>query len=145
MYHRASFGIRLGAFAIDIVLYTLLVFFLGFIAAALMDYTLYFREVLAFTSDWSWNILGFILFWVYFVYIPYKTEGQTYGKKLLGIRIHRPNEEPLTQWRLFFREFIGKWISSLILFIGFLMALGKKRLALHDTLFKTEVIRNEYP
>ncbi|WP_371756159.1 RDD family protein [Ferviditalea candida] len=88
------------------------------------------------------TILGInvIIFLAYYVVIPVLMNGQTLAKKMVGIRIVRVNGKPLPWWTMFLREAIGKTISTLILFIGFLIALGKEKKALHDYIAGTAVV-----
>jgi uncharacterized RDD family membrane protein YckC len=83
-----------------------------------------------------------IVSWIYFVERPKRTNGQTYGKELMKLRIQRIEGKELTRGTLFFREFIGKFVSGVLLFIGYLMALGKKKRTLHDYMSKTIVVKS---
>jgi uncharacterized RDD family membrane protein YckC len=48
----------------------------------------------------------------------------------------------LTTGTMFIREVIGKFISGLILMIGYLIALGDERRALHDRMADTIVVKD---
>lgn len=91
----------------------------------------------------TWISLGLslIISVIYYIYVPLRTNGQTLGKKLTGIRIRKADESPLTAGTLFLREFIGKFISTILLLIGYLMALGQQKRALHDYLAGTVVVK----
>ncbi|MCR8629874.1 RDD family protein [Paenibacillus radicis (ex Xue et al. 2023)] len=68
--------------------------------------------------------------------------GQTLGKMATGIKVIRNDGSPNTWGIIILRELIGKFVSSLILFVGYMMAGwdGKKR-ALHDRMFATRVVK----
>jgi uncharacterized RDD family membrane protein YckC len=78
----------------------------------------------------------------YFVYLQMRTNGQTLGKKCLCLRVVSIDGQPLNTRMLFIRENIGKMLSTLLVLIGYLMALGGEQRALHDRLAKTMVIRD---
>lgn len=142
---RAGFGIRLVAYIADIIIFSIIAWAISFI------YLMIFPEPIdpltgepTFgTSMWGSFLLSFILGFIYFVWIPKRMNGQTFGKKLAHIKIVKANGEPLTLWTLFLREFIGKFLSTIILFIGYLMILGKNKRGLHDYIAGTLVLREE--
>jgi len=47
----------------------------------------------------------------------------------------------LTTKQVFWREFIGKPLSMFTLYIGYMMAFGAKKRALHDLLGGSQVLR----
>lgn len=74
----------------------------------------------------------------------YSRKGATPGKMVLSLRVVNANTgENLSMWRAFFRETIGKMISGVVLYIGFLMAgFREDGKALHDVLFDSQVLEN---
>ncbi len=70
-------------------------------------------------------------------------DGATPGKKLLGIRVQRDDEKPLTYATVLVR-YLGTLLSSLTIFFfsfGFLMAIwDKKKQMLHDKIAGTVVV-----
>jgi uncharacterized RDD family membrane protein YckC len=86
----------------------------------------------------------FISFAIAFLYYGwfYTHKGATPGKMLMRLRIARADTGTnLTYWRAFGRETLGKILSSIVLFIGFLLVLFRQdKRALHDLLFNTQVI-----
>ncbi|WP_100407665.1 RDD family protein [Bacillus solitudinis] len=88
-------------------------------------------------------ILSIIVSILYYVWFQTIYNGQTIGKKILGIRVATLHGERVKMGRMFVREVLGKLLSYLILFVGFLMAAGKSKRALHDYVAKTIVIRAE--
>ena len=65
--------------------------------------------------------------------------GRTLGKAALGIRVVGPDGTPPGIGRTLMRETLGKFLSAILLMIGFLMAAGKQKLALHDRISGTRV------
>jgi predicted Zn finger-like uncharacterized protein len=68
--------------------------------------------------------------------------GQTPGKMALRIKVIRTDGSPLTYGRAARREVLGKFISSILLGIGYLMvAFDSKKQGLHDKISDTYVIK----
>lgn len=87
------------------------------------------------------NLLSLIISVGYFVgYQGYS--GQTLGKKVMGIRVVDGQGKKPSYFTFFLREVVGKLISGIILFIGYLMVLwdGKKQ-GLHDKIASTYVVK----
>jgi uncharacterized RDD family membrane protein YckC len=135
---RANFGQRLGAFIIDMLISNVASGILGAIAGVILAVTAVNEDLIG----WIGALIGLIVAWIYFITVPTMTKGQTLGKKLLKIRVQHIDGIRLSQWRFFIREFVGKTISFIILLIGFFMALGKEKRALHDYLAKTIVVND---
>jgi uncharacterized RDD family membrane protein YckC len=86
-------------------------------------------------------LVGFAITLV-IICIPMSKSGYTLGKKLLGIKvIHSEFGQHLSLGRAFFRESIGKMISAFLLMIGYLMAAGASKRALHDRIAKSLVVK----
>lgn len=87
-------------------------------------------------------LIDIIVRWLYFVLQESSSSRATIGKKALGIKVIDMNGEQLSFGRATGRHF-GKIISSIILFIGFVMAgFTEKKQALHDIMAKTLVIKD---
>ncbi len=83
----------------------------------------------------------FLLFagW-YYIFLPARS-GQTWGKKMAGIKIIATNGDSPGAGRCFGR-FFGYFISGMIFYIGFLMPLWtEKKQALHDIMAGTYVVK----
>lgn len=77
----------------------------------------------------------------YYVYYQHKT-GQTIGKKVMRIKVVDEHGRKPTVTVFLLREILGKFISSLILGIGYLMILwDSRRQGLHDKIARTYVIK----
>lgn len=76
----------------------------------------------------------------YFVLLTYFT-GSTLGKKLLQLRVVSAENRDLTFFEVLYRETVGKFLSGLIIGIGYLMiGPDKQKKGLHDILADTRVI-----
>jgi uncharacterized RDD family membrane protein YckC len=88
---------------------------------------------------------GFFLItarWLYFALLESSPWQATVGKKVLGIRVTGMDGQRIGFWRATGRYF-GKFISALILCIGFMMAgWTKRKQALHDMIAGTLVVRS---
>jgi uncharacterized RDD family membrane protein YckC len=83
-------------------------------------------------------VLGSVLYYVLFTGL----KGQTPGKMALGIRVVGPDGGPPGAVRAFVREVVGKFLSSLILCLGYLWMLwDEKRQCWHDKLASTVVVK----
>lgn len=91
-------------------------------------------------------LLAYTVLFFYYGYF-YSKKAASPGKMLLGLSIFdEATEQPLSVWKAFFRETLGKFISAVPFFIGFIVALFRyDRRALHDLLFDTRVVRNIRP
>jgi len=82
--------------------------------------------------------LGSVLYYVLFIGL----KGQTPGKMALGIRVVGLDGGPPGAVRAFVREVVGKFLSSLILCLGyFWMLWDPNRQCWHDKLAGTVVVR----
>jgi uncharacterized RDD family membrane protein YckC len=96
-------------------------------------------------SSLSATIIGGIIpmigVWLYYILMT-QYKGATLGKMLVGITVKSEDGiTPLTFWRLVLREVVGKFVSSIILGIGYIMAaFTEKKQGLHDMMAKTVVV-----
>ncbi len=85
-------------------------------------------------------VVRVVLTWVYFVWMT-DVYGATLGKKAVGVMVTAEDGTKLPIGRIILRETIGKWVSAIILMIGFIMAgFTKKKQALHDKMAKSVVV-----
>lgn len=134
MEHRAGFWIRFVAFVIDGIIISVIQFLLSLIFGDLMDVE---------TNPGSSSFINLILTIIYFGWFQTYLRGQTLGKKITGIRVTTVDGSKVKLGRMLLREIIGKTVSALILLIGFFMAAGKSKRALHDRMAGTIVVRTE--
>ncbi|MBI3485879.1 RDD family protein [Candidatus Daviesbacteria bacterium] len=83
------------------------------------------------------SILINIGYWVWYQ----NYAGQTFGKRVMHLKVVDQRGKTPSMGTLFIREIIGKWVSALILGIGYLMIIwDKKKQGLHDKIASTYVI-----
>ena len=129
----AGSGARILAYIIDAVLISVIGEIAGKLVAAIIPAGSFYGGFIFLM------IINILVVLGYSVVPIYKT-GQTLGKLILGIKI-TATQGQLTFGRIMLREFIGKFISAIILGIGFLIAFFRQdRLALHDIIFHTRVV-----
>ena len=115
----AGFWFRLLAGLIDLLILTVVNFFLFFIFGPF-----------AF-------ILDFLVGWLYFAVLQSSTKRSTFGMRAFDIQIHDEQLGRCSFWRLTGRYF-ATWLSGLILFIGFFMiGFTKRKQGLHDFIART--------
>lgn len=86
------------------------------------------------------DILIYILGVLYFIILTYKT-GTTVGKKVLHLRVVSVEDRKMTLFEVAFRETVGRFLSALILNVGYIMiGLQKEKRGLHDLLSDTRVV-----
>jgi len=75
-------------------------------------------------------------------YVVYQEkQGQTIGKKAMKIKVVTYDGKTPTMFTFFLREIIGKFISAVILLIGYFMVIwDPKKQALHDKIANTYVV-----
>lgn len=93
-------------------------------------------------EDSLYFILYHALAFFYFGWF-YSTKGASPGKIILQLEVRDAHSnQRLGYWRAFLRESIGKYVSTVPLLLGFLLAgLRRDHRALHDLIFDTKVER----
>ena len=128
----AGFWLRAGAIIIDgIGLYILnfivtkvLVLILGVNAGALLG-----------------SLINIVTNWLYFAYMESSPSQATFGKTALGLKVTDMNGNRLGFGQATGRHF-GKIVSTIILFVGYIMAgFTERKQALHDLMASTLVLK----
>lgn len=89
------------------------------------------------------NIINAVISWLYFALQESSANQATLGKKALGLKVTDLNGGRISFGQATGRHF-GKWISGLILLIGYLMMLwDDKKQTLHDRLAGTLVVKTQ--
>jgi uncharacterized RDD family membrane protein YckC len=134
----AGFWIRFGAFFIDTI------FVVGFLVLARIPFLL--LEEYGGTEStnplfvFTWVLICIVIPWLYWAGMESSTKQATFGKRALRIIVSDLEKNRISFGRATGRYF-GKAISSLILFIGFIIAgFTKKKQALHDIMAGTVVL-----
>ena len=137
----AGFWVRLAAYVID----SIIVFF------GLLFVRLFLSGIMSVLSD-TW-IGGNILFHytlkdillygfqvLYFILCTYLT-GTTLGKRAMNLRVVSADGQKLTILNIVYRETIGRFLCSLSVGIGYIIAgVDREKRGLHDILCDTRVI-----
>lgn len=90
------------------------------------------------------QLLSLVLFWLYNAWMESSRHQATWGKRLVGIKVVGAQGNPLTFWHATGRN-LGKFISSMTLYIGFLMAgANAHKQALHDVIASAYVVDKDY-
>ncbi|MEQ8676508.1 MAG: RDD family protein [Aggregatilineales bacterium] len=146
-YELANFGQRFAAIFIDFVIYVLVFTFVIVVifnpfdqqtmnALNAGDFNVIQRE------NNSLNLMVLLFNIVYNVYFLTQRDGQTPGKMALGIKIIKTNGQQLSFLDAFLRNVVGYQVSSLVIFLGFLWALGDKNAQTwHDKIVNTVVVK----
>ncbi len=136
----ADFGTRFLAYFID----GIILIILNTIVAAVFQ--LKVNDVIA-TFDsivWFRHPAFLIIALLYFVLLESSTMQATIGKKIMKIVVIDSKGNRISILRSFLRN-ISKLISTLILFLGFIMvAFDKKKQALHDKIAKVYMLKLSY-
>lgn len=137
---KAGFWMRLVAALIDAFIVFVLQFLLGSLLA-LAGVAAAGQQASAGNIAILVQLFGFALSCGYYVVFT-GYGGQTPGKMALRIKVIRRDGSPLSYGRAAFREVPAKFISGIILGIGYLMvAFDEQKQGLHDRMADTYVIK----
>ena len=128
--NAAGFWVRLGAVLLDGIILTIA---LGFISSLI--YNQFFMEDFSFID---------ILNALYFLLLPIFWHGYTIGKRALGIRIVRIDEEEVGFGTMFLREIVAGLVYVLTFGIGlivsaFMVGIREDKRSIHDFIAGTYV------
>lgn len=127
----ASLGARFLAAIIDFIILFIVQIVIGFIFGLLLG-----ENAQTVGSAASFGVS--LYYWVFYQ----ATTGQTLGKKVMGIQVLTLSGQRPSYMTFILREILGKFISTLILFIGYLFPLwDAKKQALHDKIASTIVVK----
>lgn len=137
----AGFLVRLWAYIIDCVIVgcaMLIIRIPMFITSKIFPDLFLFRNIL-----FKFNIVDIAIYIIsaaYFIVMTYYY-GATLGKKAMKIKVVKENEEKLPIIDIIYRETIGRYLSQIILGIGYLLvAIDSRKRGLHDMLCDTIVV-----
>lgn len=137
----AGFFVRLAAYLIDwlIVGAALLVIRVPMWLLSLSDMGGFLFEALIFQYS-IYDIVLYLLKVTYFVLLTYFT-GATLGKRLMHIRVISAEGRKPTFFEIAYRESVGRFLSALIIYVGyFMIGADKKKRGLHDLMSDTYVV-----
>ena len=86
--------------------------------------------------------LGLLFIPLFFYWFYKEMKCQTPGRRLLGIRVVNESGDSISFWRGILREIIGKTVSGIFLYLGFiLVAFDREKRGWHDKIAGTYVVR----
>ena len=129
----AGFWKRFGAILIDTIIIIPISFIIGFVIGFAFIVAGMDPESLAEPSiQFIFNIIGFIISWVYFALMECSRTQGTLGKMALGIKVTDLEGNQISFAKATGRYF-DKLISSIILGVGYIMvAFTERKQGLHD-------------
>ncbi|OOM81980.1 RDD family protein [Clostridium puniceum] len=139
----AGFFVRLSAYIIDCIIVgiALLIIRIPKFFIYMMNPDVFFLKPILFEFS-IFDVVIYLCGLTYFVLMTYYCGG-TLGKKLFKLKVCKATHEKLSLFTIIYRESIGRYLSGLILFIGYIMiGLDSKKRALHDMLSDTLVVYN---
>ena len=117
-------------------------FWTRLVANVIDDVTLLvaFAILLFFTSLVSFMVILLLVVLVFALYKHMKCK--TLGRRLMGIKVVTRTGQDVGFWRGAYRETIGKVVSGLVLYLGFLwVAFDKEKRSWHDMMAGTYVVK----
>ena len=142
----AGFFVRLSAYIIDCIIVgiALLVIRIPKFIIYMMNLDIFLIKPILFKFS-IFDIVIYLLGLTYFVLMTYYCGG-TIGKKLFKLKVCKTTDKKLSLFTVIYRESIGRYLSALILFIGYIMiGVDSKKRGLHDILSDTLVVYNIEP
>lgn len=141
-YEYAGFWVRLAAYLIDSVIVFFALLIVRLVVSGFM--TAVKGTVLGGNILFHYNLKDIVLYIaeaLYFILCTYYT-GTTLGKKALNLRVIRADgEEKLELFTVIYRETVGRFLSSVIMGVGYLIiGIDKEKQGIHDILCDTRVI-----
>ncbi len=144
MSNYGGFWIRVVAYLID----TIILAVAGFVVGAVLGAGLLASMGADGIEEDTWgatqlliNGVSIVLGWLYFAILESSTKQGTVGKMALGLTVADLNGGQISFGRATGRYF-AKWLSALILLIGFIMvAFSERKQGLHDIIAGTLVLK----
>ncbi|MDE6567419.1 MAG: RDD family protein, partial [Lachnospiraceae bacterium] len=86
------------------------------------------------------DIVIYVLLVTYFI-LPTYYAGRTLGKRLLQLKVISVEDRSMTFFEVVYRETVGRFLSGILLGVGYLMiVIDKEKRGIHDLLADTKVI-----
>lgn len=135
-----GFFVRLAAYAIDCLVAGALLLFVrlimwmsSFFIGSVLDFEILFDHTVK-------DVILYLCTAAYFIILTYFT-GTTVGKRLMNLQVVSVNGEKLTFLNVLYRETVGRFLSAVVLNIGYIMmGIDKEKRGLHDILCNTRVV-----
>ena len=136
MEKYAGFWIRFVAMMVD----GIIIIIPGMITQSIIGVLLIIIKTNTLFSNVIMFISSLVIPWIYFILMTH-FKGATLGKMLVGITVKSEDSQKLSLNNVIIRETIGKFISSIILCIGYIMAaFTPKKQGLHDMMAHSIVV-----
>jgi uncharacterized RDD family membrane protein YckC len=133
MTQYASFGKRFLAALLDGIILSIINILVGFVLGL----------ILGRNGANIGGLVGILIAWLYYALQESSPKQATLGKQALGIVVTDLEGKPIDLVKATIRYF-SKYISAIILFIGYIMAaFTEKKQALHDIIAGTLVLNNK--
>ncbi len=83
--------------------------------------------------------------YAYYIYVPVKKlNGATLGKRAMRLKVVKEDDSQLTQVDMFLREFIGKFVSAMVFWLGYIwIFIDERGQGWHDKIARTLVVVEE--
>ncbi len=135
----AGFWVRVVAAILDSILCNIVVFAMGFAVGVALGFT---NNSVDPAMEMGMSLLGVVVSLFYYVFFTGYC-GQTPGKMALRLKVvHNDGDGDIGYGTAFLREVFGKFLSGIILGIGYLMvAFRSDKRGLHDLIAGTRVIK----
>lgn len=86
------------------------------------------------------SIVGLAIGWAYYIFMTHKFQA-TVGKMAIGVKVCADNGDVLPLEKIIIRETVGKIVSALMFFVGYVMiAFTPKKRGLHDMIAHSIVV-----
>ena len=138
---KAGFWIRFVAYGIDGAIVAFIQILLGLLFDSLVDFSATLSNQGQVAMTVVSGLLSISISFCYGIFfIGYC--GQTPGKMLVRVKVIRTDGSAMTYGQAFLREVLGKFVSGILLGIGYLMvAFDSQKQGLHDKIADTYVIK----
>jgi len=137
----AGFWVRFVASFIDGIIVNIAISILGFVAGLVIGLLGGSGEGAQLLATGIGGLIGVLVSWLYSALMESSASQATLGKQAMGLVVTDVSGQPLSFAKASGRHF-GKYLSALILMIGFIMAaFTEKKQALHDMLAGTLVVK----
>ena len=144
-YRLAGAGSRFGAFIIDLFIQIIAILIFAWITISV---TGGFFSPFGVGEGISGNVLAvlligfFVIYFGYFIILEHMMNGQTIGKRILGLRVIQENGEPADFFQILIRGFLRSSVD--MMYVGiFIILFSKKHKRLGDMAAGTIVVCEE--
>ena len=137
----AGFFVRLSAYLIDCIIVGIALLFIRIpkFIISMTNPDIFLIKPILFKFS-IFDIVIYLCGLMYFVLMTYYCGG-TLGKKAFKIKVCKVTDEKLSLFTVIYRESIGRYLSAIILFIGYIMiGVDSQKRGLHDRLSDTLVV-----